>query len=342
MTTRSATCREDADFSAKIKTAIGIGLLILSVVPGAGVVAGGVGLVVGAVDVYGAFQDFYLEEAASGTAMDKAEAMSQSDPSLFSLGAAIAFGMLEGVAEVKALEGVLLRSSRPSRVTTGRSGPPLRSPRPPPVPLRLLGPQNFLPLARSFGLPPIRRRATRPREQILSVSATEAKSLAADLKQSLGRLTDPALNELIIKDGAKLITDHTTLADEAVVDPARLEAEYAEWQDLERTGPKDQRGKRFDDWLREERTSRHHGVITDPAGLMEHGLDAASAKRSFDAAIREDPTREAGVFRDATGEHVCDQGGTPLSRSAGWTFLKIRSVAKRVWDMVTHYHPDRG
>ncbi len=53
---------EDADFSAKIK--IGIGLLILPVVPGAGVVAGGAGE--GAVDVYGAFQDFYWEKAASG------------------------------------------------------------------------------------------------------------------------------------------------------------------------------------------------------------------------------------------------------------------------------------
>jgi hypothetical protein len=92
---------EDADFSAKIK--IGIGLLILSVVPGAGVVAGGAGE--GAVDVYGAFQDFYWEKAASGTAMDKAEAISQPDPSLFSLGAAVAFSLLEGVVEVKGARG---------------------------------------------------------------------------------------------------------------------------------------------------------------------------------------------------------------------------------------------
>ena len=64
-------------------------------------------MVMGAVDVYGAFQDFFWEEAASGTAMDKAEAISQTDPSLFSLGAALAFGLLEGVAEVKALEGAI-------------------------------------------------------------------------------------------------------------------------------------------------------------------------------------------------------------------------------------------
>jgi hypothetical protein len=118
----------------------------------------------------------------------------------------------------------------------------------------------------------------------LSGAAAEAKSLAADLKQSLGRITDPALKELIIKDGAKLITDHTTLADEAVIDPARLQHEYAEWQDLERNGPKDQRGKRFDDWLREERTSRqssrdHRSRWTDGIGPRRSWCEAQLRRR---------------------------------------------------------------
>ena len=77
---------------------------------------------------------------------------------------------------------------------------------------------------------------------------------------------------------------------------------------------------------------------------MEYGLDAAGAKRSFDAAIREDPTREAGVFRDVvTGEHVCVQGGHSFVE-VSWMDLPENKVGgkARVWDMVTHYHPDRG
>jgi hypothetical protein len=57
-------------------------------------------------------------------------------------------------------------------------------------------------------------------------TAAEAKSPATDLKRSLGQPTDPALKELVIKDGAKLITEHTTLADDAVIDPRRLQAEH--------------------------------------------------------------------------------------------------------------------
>jgi len=68
------------------------------------------------------------------------------------------------------------------------------------------------------------------------------------------------------------------------------------------------------------------------------------ARSSFDAAIREDPTREAGVFRDVvTGEHVCVQGGHSFVE-VSWMDLPENKVGgkARVWDMVTHYHPDRG
>ena len=65
---------------------------------------------------------------------------------------------------------------------------------------------------------------------------------------------------------------------------------------------------------------------------MEYGLDAAGAKRSFDAAIREDPTREAGVFRDVvTGEHVCAEGGHSFVEVSWMDLPEIRSVAKRAY-----------
>jgi Domain of unknown function (DUF4157) len=99
--------KEDAEFTSKLKAAIGVGLLILAFVPGAGLAVGAVGLVMGATDIWGAFQQYLWEEAAAGTAFEKAEAISQSDPSLFGLGVSIAFGLLEGIAEVKALEGAI-------------------------------------------------------------------------------------------------------------------------------------------------------------------------------------------------------------------------------------------
>lgn len=336
--------QEDAEFSADLKKALGVGILILSVIPGAGLVAGGIGLVAGAIDVYGAFQDFYWEEAASGTAMDKAEAISQSDPSLFSLGAAIAFGLLEGVAEVKALEGAIsvfkavktsYREVRAAAAIAEASSATAKTT----ATAELIAAREKLrtTVDQSSGKPGLG-------DQVLSSSQADAKALATDLKKSLGQIPEPALKELIINEGSVSVTENTTLADEAVIDAARLRREYAEWADLERNGPKGERGRRFVDWLREDRSGRPHGVVTDPAGLMEYGLDAGGAKRSFEACIRDDPTREAGVFRDvATGEHVCVQGGHSFVET-GWTQLPENQLhgKARVWHLVTHYHPDRG
>src|SRR5271166_5573189 len=61
----------DAEFEANLKAAIGAGLLILSFVPGVAPVAGAVGLALGAADVVGAFQEFYWQEAATGTATER-------------------------------------------------------------------------------------------------------------------------------------------------------------------------------------------------------------------------------------------------------------------------------
>jgi hypothetical protein len=101
------TAKEDAEFEAKLKAALGFALLVASFVPGVAPIAGAAGVLLGAADVYGAFQQYYWEQAAAGTAMEKAEAISQSDPSLFGLALSIAGGLLEGVAEAKALEAAI-------------------------------------------------------------------------------------------------------------------------------------------------------------------------------------------------------------------------------------------
>jgi hypothetical protein len=83
---------------------------------------------------------------------------------------------------------------------------------------------------------------------------------------------------------------------------------------------------------------------TDPAGIMEYGLDAAEARRSFEAALREDPSREAGVWRDpATGEHVVVQGGHSYVE-AGWMSHpdNLRNGRQPLWIIVVHHHPNRG
>jgi hypothetical protein len=335
---------EDRDFSAKIKAAVGIGLLILSVVPGGGLVAGGIGLVMGAVDVYSAFQDFYWEQAAAGTAMDKAEAISQSDPSLFTLGAAIAFGMLEGVAEVKALEGAIgvfkavrgyYREARAAAAVSQASSGAAKTG----AAAELLTAREKLRVQadEASGKPGLGAK-------VLSSMEADAASMAADLKKGLGQLSDPALKELVIKDGAKLVSDHTTLADEAAIDPARLQADYSAWQQVERNGPADQKGKPFTEWLRQRKTGRQPGILTEPAGLMEYGLDAGEANRSFESALREDMTREVGVWRDAaTGEHVCVQGGHSYVEGSWMDHPdNMLNGQRRPWILVKHYHPNRG
>lgn len=331
---------EDAEFDSKLKTAIGTGLLLASLIPGVGLVAGGIGMVMGAVDVYGAFQDFFWEEAASGTAMDKAEAISQTDPSLFSLGAALAFGLLEGVAEVKALEGAITvfkavrgaykearAAAAIAKVAKGTGA------------AEVLAAQKKLNVA-------VESASEKPGlgAQIVATAMGDAESMAADLKAALDKIKDPALKDLIIT-ASRDNPNEVSLADLAVADPEKLQADYETWKKISRDKDNPDRGKRFDDWLRDKATPEQPGTITDPAGLVEYGLDNAGAKRSFEAMISDDPSREAAIFRDtATGECVAVQGGHSFVEGRSWQMLKenFRQGDPAEWHLEIHYHPNRG
>jgi predicted secreted Zn-dependent protease len=93
----------DKEFDDKVKTALGFGLLILSFVPGGQGIALAGGAVMMGADLLGKFEDYLWEEAASGTALDRAAAISQSDPSLFRLGMEIAIGLGQGAVEAAAI-----------------------------------------------------------------------------------------------------------------------------------------------------------------------------------------------------------------------------------------------
>jgi Domain of unknown function (DUF4157)/A nuclease of the HNH/ENDO VII superfamily with conserved WHH len=101
----AAVAAEEA--AAQLKEALSFALLIASFIPGVAPIAGVIGLGMGALDVYDSFQNYLWEEAASGSAFDKALAISQSDPSLFRLGAEIAVGVAVGVATGAAIGGAI-------------------------------------------------------------------------------------------------------------------------------------------------------------------------------------------------------------------------------------------
>jgi len=328
---------QDAEFEAKLKAVVGTGLLILSFVPGVGTVAGAAGLVMGAADVIGAFQDYYWEEAAAGTSLEKAEAISQTEPSLFGLAVSIATGLLEGVAEAKALEGAIgvfkavstaYREARAAAIVASTGSKAAKA----------TGAADLLAASEKL-------RATADQaagkpglgDRILADLPADARSAAASLDQSLKVIRDPALKELIRKGDRAITSNGETLMDLAINDPRGLEGDFSEWQ-------RSESGKQFEDWLRDVKQMHPHGVINEPAGLLEYGLDAAGARRSYEACIREDPAREAGVYRDpATGEHVCVQGAASYVTS-GWMAdaENLRSGVRPQWEMVIHHHPNRG
>jgi hypothetical protein len=92
----AAALQEELD---RLKQVIAIGLLIASFVPGLQPFAIAGGLAMAAEDIYSKFEQYTWDEAASGTAFDRAFAISQSDPSLFKLGLEIAIGIASGVVE---------------------------------------------------------------------------------------------------------------------------------------------------------------------------------------------------------------------------------------------------
>ena len=74
-----------------------------------------------------------------------------------------------------------------------------------------------------------------------------------------------------------------------------------------------------------------------PEGLVHYGLDEKDAMTSYDKSIFEDPTREAGIWRDLdSGEHVAVQGGEDFV-TASW--MKDAEFTGRRWHLVEHFQP---
>ncbi|HEV2782026.1 MAG TPA: hypothetical protein VGX25_21765 [Actinophytocola sp.] len=327
----------DAEFEAKLKAVMGTGLLVLSFVPGVGAVAGAAGLLMGAVDVIGAFQEYYWEEAAAGTSLEKAEAISQTEPSLFGLALSIATGLLEGVAEAKALEGAIgvfkavrsaYREARAAAVVANAGSGAAKA----------AGAADLVAASEKLRTT-ADQAAGKPGlgDRILADLPADARSAARSLDQSLKVIKDPALKELVRRGDRAVTSDGETLMDLAINDPHGLAEDFAEWQ-------RGESGKRFEDWLRDVKQMHPHGILTDPAGVVEWGLDAAGARRSYEACLREDPAREAGIYRDpATGEHVCVQGSASFVATSWMADAdNLRGGVRPRWEMVIHHHPNRG
>lgn len=240
--------QQDADFEQKLKQALGVGLLIASIIPGVGPVAGAVGLVVGAADVVSAFRQYYWEQAAAGTAMEKAEAISQDDPSLFGLAFSIAAGLLEGVAEAKALEGAIgvFKAVRTAYREARAAG----------VAAELGSGAAKASATAELVTATQKLRTTADAEagraglgdKILADLGADARTTAKRLDASLKTIRDPALRELV-RNGRKAVTPTgQTLMDLAIEDPHGLQDRYAEWS---RTSRSDSECGPFEDWLRD-------------------------------------------------------------------------------------------
>ena len=329
--------KEDAEFEASLKTALGVGLLIASFIPGVAPVAGAVGLIVAGVDIVSAFQEFYWQQAASGTAMEKAEAISQSDPSLYGLAVSIAFGLLEGVAEVKALEGAInvfkvVRNSYREAKAAGVAAK--------------LGSGTAKAGAASELVQATEKLKTTTDtasgkaglgDQVVASLGRDVDATAKSLDRSLKAITDPGLKQLVLQGKKPVTKNGETLMDLAIKDPHELAAEYKLWQESKS-------GKPFEDYLADQKGVPSHGILNEPAGLTEYGLNEAEARRSFDAAKAADPTREVGIWKDpATGEYVVVQGG-PGFVEQGWeaSVDNMRGGKIPKWTLELHHHPNRG
>jgi hypothetical protein len=334
---KAKNLQEDAEFEAKLKQALGVGLLIASFVPGVAPVAGAVGLVVGAVDVATAFQEYYWEQAAAGTAMEKAEAISQTEPSLFGLAVSIAIGMLEGVAEVKALEGAIdvfkivgaaYREARAAGVAAEMASGAAKTTAA--AELATATEKLKTTADQASGKPGLGNT-------IVAGLPADIRSTARSLDQSLKVIRDPGLKTLILRSEKPVTAAGETLMDLAIKDPASVIEDFAEWQ-------KSNSGKPFEDWLGGIKKMPDHGILNEPAGLVEYGLKEGEARSRVNEAIQEDPTREVGVWRDPeTGEHVVVQGG-PGFVEFGWAsdVENLRSGKLPKWELVLHHHPNRG
>ena len=233
--------QEDREFTAKLKAIIGMALLALSFVPGVNVVAGVAAAGIAAGDVLDAFQEYFWEEAASGTALDKAEAISQSDPSLFGLGMALAFGLLEGVAEVKALQGAIevfkalrgiYREARAASLAVKASSGAAKSAAAADL---LVAETNLRTVAESVsGKPGLGDR-------ILASLPADEKLFAQQLDEAIAQLKNSELRQLV-RESRQVDPLGRTLQDRVVTDQAGLERDFGEWQRTGSKGP-------FEEWL---------------------------------------------------------------------------------------------
>lgn len=80
-----------------------------------------------------------------------------------------------------------------------------------------------------------------------------------------------------------------------------------------------------------------HGTTKYPAGLVEHGLTPAEARRSYNASLEANPHDEVAIYVDTqTGEHIVVQG----ERAAVTTeWAAEPGLAGRSWELVEHFHP---
>ncbi|GIG60083.1 hypothetical protein Lfu02_44550 [Longispora fulva] len=142
---RAADVKADAELDAKVFAAVAIGLGLLAAIPtgGTSVLAGvaaasaGVGAAYSAYNLYEHYKDYQLASAETGTALDKAQAVSQDEPGLMWLafdlldlglnvvGAAAAFKTLRGA--MAAAEASQLGKLPELIAASGRAGLPLGS-----------------------------------------------------------------------------------------------------------------------------------------------------------------------------------------------------------------------
>jgi hypothetical protein len=174
-------------------------------------------------------------------------------------------------------------------------------------------------------------------DKIVKDLPADVKATAKSLDRSLKLITDPGLKGLVLKGDKAVTPAGETLMDLAIKDPQTLIEDYAEWQ-------RSKSINQFEDWLRTMKEMPPHGFLNEPAGVVEYGLTEGEARSSFDASVKLDPTREAGVWRDPeTGEHVCVQGGPGFVEDEWMADVEnLRNGKQPHWELVVHHHPNRG
>jgi hypothetical protein len=165
----------------------------------------------------------------------------------------------------------------------------------------------------------------------------DVKSFSKQVNEGLEKIKDPELQNLVRNGKQPVSKNGSTLMDLAAENPERLESEFQTWK---KNGSKGT----FEEWLAKQAPEFVHKTTSYPAGLVEEGLDTAGARRSYDASIIEDPSREVAIWKDpATGEHVCVQGEAGFVETSWMTSAENqRNGQMPRWKLEIHHHPGRG